>query len=112
MIYDRVLTVCTLDTEAEPRCLRPSRSYYFGESTVGVTRYYAALQAGERVDIAAEMWPAPISAEQFCLVDGNQYRIVQIQRKENSDRLPVQLLSLRLSETVFPVEEAKHDTDS
>ena len=22
MIYDRVLTVCTLDTEAEPRCLR------------------------------------------------------------------------------------------
>lgn len=112
MIYDRVLTVCTLDTEAEPRCLRPGRRYYFGESTVGVTRYYAALQAGERVDIAAEMWPAPISAEQFCLVDGAQYRIVQIQRKENSDGLHVQLLSLRLSETVFPVEEAKHDTDS
>ena len=39
-------------------------------------------------------------------------RQVQIQRKENSDGLPVQLLSLRLSETVFPVEEAKHDTDS
>ena len=52
-------------------CIR-DRSYYFGESTVGVTRYYAALQAGERVDIAAEMWPAPISAEQFCQVDGNQ----------------------------------------
>ena len=53
-----------------------------------------------------------ISAEQFCLVDGAQYRIVQIQRKQNSDGLPVQMLSLRLSETVFPVEEAKHDTDS
>ena len=31
MIYDRVLTVCTLDTEAEPRCLRSGRSYYLCE---------------------------------------------------------------------------------
>lgn len=104
MLYDRILTLCELEAGDGSRRLRKKRDLYFGEATVGITRFYTAMQAGTRVDMTAELWPAGVQAGQYCLIDGDQYRVIQVQRKNNSDGLPVELLSLRLSETVFPVE--------
>ena len=104
VIYDRLLTVCDLDSDSVPRVLVPGESYYYRETVIGETRFYAAMQAGARIDMSVEMWRAPVRAGQYCLIDGELYRVVRAQAKDNADGLPVTVLTLRLSETEFPVK--------
>jgi len=57
---------------------------WYGERTVGLTRYYTARQNNDRVDklirINREGLWADIGADDYCvLVDGCRYKILQIQ---------------------------------
>lgn len=57
---------------------------WYGERTVGLTRYYTARQNNDRVDrlirILREGKWAEIGAEDYCVLsDGYRYRIVQVQ---------------------------------
>lgn len=57
---------------------------WYGERTVGLTRFYTARQNNDRVDrlirILREGAWAEIGAEDYCVLsDGYRYRIVQVQ---------------------------------
>ncbi|MEG1604340.1 MAG: hypothetical protein RR340_12085, partial [Cloacibacillus sp.] len=62
MIYDRILTVYDLTDGDSPlsRRLIGGRRFFYGERTVGVTRFWAAKQAGEQVDMVVELPEADI----------------------------------------------------
>lgn len=64
-------------------------SLRYKERTVGMSRYWAAMQANVRVDMVIRVPCAPvrltaISTQDVVIpVDGEQYRIVQIQKPED-----------------------------
>jgi hypothetical protein len=63
---------------------------WYGELTVGVTRYYTARQFNDRVDkvirILREGAWADIGADDYCvLADGYRYRILQVQSRRDED---------------------------
>ena len=63
---------------------------WYGERTVGMTRYYTARQNNDRVDrlirILREGAWAEIGADDYCVLsDGYRYRIVQVQMVRDED---------------------------
>lgn len=63
---------------------------WYGELTVGLTRYYTARQSNDRVDkliriLRAGAWDM-IGAEDYCvLADGYRYRILQVQTRRDEE---------------------------
>jgi hypothetical protein len=63
---------------------------WYGDLTVGVTRYYTARQNNDRVDrliriLRTGEW-AEIGANDYCvLADGYRYRIVQVQIRRDEE---------------------------
>lgn len=108
MIYDRLLTICELDGESSAlrRRLVPVKKYLCGEKEVYGSRFYTALQAGERLDRMAELWRADINADQYAvLADGHVYRVVQAQNGLNADGLEITTLTLRREETEYDIAD-------
>jgi len=108
MIYDRVLTICEPDSEnsALRRRIVPVRDYAYGEKEVYSSRFYAAMQAGERIDLMAELWRADIHAGQYAvLADGQVCRVVQAQNGLNADGLEITTLTLRREETKYDIAD-------
>ena len=105
MIYDRVLTICTLDNAASAlsRRLTAPVEYYYAEKEVYYARYVSNLQVGARVSMMVELSRAEnaerITDEQYCIPeDGKVYRIIQAQYGEDADGLPITTLSLQRTE--------------
>ena len=101
MIYDKILTICTLLPGRSPaaRKLGKVSQHYYAERTVYASRFYAGRQAGEKlvrmVSTPRSVYDQPIEADQYCiLADGHVYRIDQAQREVDNDGLPVTTLSL------------------
>lgn len=108
MIYDRVLTIYELDGEANAlrRRLVRVREYACGEKEVYGTRFYKALQAGERIDRMVELWRADIHADQYAVLDdGEVYRVVQAQHGLNRDGLEITTLTLRREESEYDFDD-------
>ena len=101
MIYDHYLTSLSASSGSSALSRRAVRgqSYCYGPKEVFSKRFYAALQAGQRIDLMAELW----RADELCadmLVElndapGKVYRIVQAQHGSNAEGLPITTLSLR-----------------
>ena len=101
MIYDKILTICTLLPGRSPaaRKLGKVSQHYYAERTVYASRFYAGRQAGAKlvrmVSTPRSVCDQPIEADQYCiLADGHVYRIDQAQREVDNDGLPVTTLSL------------------
>lgn len=101
MIYDKILTICTLRPGRSPasRKLEEVSTHFYCERTVYASRYYAGRQAGSKlvrmVTLPRSIYDAPIEADQYCILDdGNVYRIDQAQRELDADGLPATTLSL------------------
>lgn len=101
MIYDKILTICTLLPGRSPasRKLGRASQHYYAERTVYASRFYAGRQAGAKlvrmVSIPRSVYDAAIEADQYCILDdGHVYRIDQAQRELDNDGLPVTTLSL------------------
>lgn len=66
------------------------RSFY-GERTVGISRFYSARQTNDRVDLLIRVIQPPVSvkihADDVCELsaDGMRYRIVQVQNLRDED---------------------------
>lgn len=104
MIYDRVLSICKLDDEGSAlrRRLVWVRDYAYGEKKVYGSSFFAAMQAGERIDRMVELWRADIHADQYAvLADGDVYRVVQAQNSLNADGLEITTLTLRREESEY-----------
>ena len=79
--------------------------YYYHIETIGVVRYYQAMQANAKVDALVSIpdWEFDIGENDIVVLDsadgGNQYRVDFIQRTYESGGLKVRRLSLvRLGE--------------
>ncbi|BCI60846.1 phage head closure protein [Solibaculum mannosilyticum] len=77
----------------------------YEERTVGITRYYTAMQAHVRVDRVLRIWKnTEISSQDVCIpADGQQYTIQQIQHTTDDDGLPVSDLTLERLEVTYDV---------
>lgn len=101
MIYDKILTICTLLPGRSPASRKLGRvsQHYYAERTVYASRFYAGRQAGAKlvrmVSVPRSVYDAAIEADQYCILDdGHVYRIDQAQRDLDNDGLPVTTLSL------------------
>lgn len=113
MLHDAgILTICSLVETSEggsmpKKKLLKLRQFYYGERTIGYGRQYAAHGAGEHVDLLAEIWQdREVRPGMYAVSHDNiQYRIDQVQHKENDEGLRVTWLSLRRSEDFYDIAE-------
>lgn len=109
MIYDRLMTVYSLSSDSSPlkrRLINPQQ-FLYGESEVFASRYFAAQQAGERIDRLVQLWRADISGGMYCIPeDGHVYRIVQAQHGLDRMGLEITTLSLRRMEDSYDIAGA------
>lgn len=72
-----------------------SSSYWFEEMKVGITRYTSFLKTDVKVERVIRIWQdRDVFTDQVCLIDGVQYKIVQVQHFKNEDGLDITDLSL------------------
>lgn len=78
----------------------------YEERTVGVQRYWTAMQAQARVDMVIRIHRiSGISLHDVVApIDGHQYKIVQIQRPKDDVDIPVIDLSLQRLEVAYDTE--------
>lgn len=112
MIYDKVLTSFFPPSTrpALTRRLVRGQSYLYGAKEVYSSRFYAALAAGQRIDLMAELWRADeLHADGFVVLADEPkkvYRIVQAQHGLNADGLPITTLSLRLEASDYELDDS------
>ena len=103
---DGILTIFTTENAAEDGMkpvpvLVEKEKFYFGYDTLGITRYYTALQARQQIESVVNIpgWNDISSLDICVLENGNQYRLAMIQPQLDDDGLRITKLSLeRLGE--------------
>ena len=97
---DGILTIYEVNNTAEPGNkpqigLVKKSQHYFGLETVGINRYYTALQAKQQIETLVHIWQdRQIHSQDICVLeDGEQYKIVMVQHTD-IDGLRVTKLSL------------------
>ena len=81
---------------------------YYADRTIGIQRYYTAMQHDNRVDAMVrvqrtyELKPADdrIILSPYSHEDGNAYRIIQLQQVLDDDGLPVTDLTLERDDRI------------
>lgn len=110
MIYDRVVTIHDIDGASVlgQKLTVPGVSHYCARRKVGLTRYYTALQVGDRTDEVLEL-PGrdEITTSQIAVTQGAQFRILQVQHETDEDGLPVTVLSLSRLEELYDLDVAE-----
>lgn len=71
-------------------------SYYYGFDTLGINRYYTALQAQQQIECVVNVpgWGNILTTDICALEDGSQFRIVMRQPTTDEDGLRITKLSL------------------
>lgn len=98
---DGILTIYKTENIGEPGMkpvvgLVEKDRYYFGFDTLGINRYFTALQAKQQIECVVNIpgWD-DIRATDICeLEDGSQFRIVMRQPTIDEDGLRITKLSL------------------
>lgn len=87
---------------AKPRiALELKESYYFGYETLGINRYYTALQANQRLEsvICVPGWDDITALDIAVMENGDQFKIQMVQKMTDDSGLKITKLSLeRISE--------------
>ena len=110
MIYDRLITIydVTGGSALGRKLVPPGVSHYCARRTVGLNRYYTALQIGQQTDDVLEL-PGrdDITPTQIAVFNGHQYRILQVQHASDKDGLPITVLSLSRMEELYELDTAQ-----
>lgn len=70
-----------------------------------MTRHYAAMAAGNRVDLLIEIpWRKMTAADCYAVIDGGQFRVLQVQNLQNEDGQRMADLTLQKLEDYYDVE--------
>lgn len=120
---DGILTIYTTENIAEPGMkpvigLVKKDRYHYGFDTLGIQRYYTALQAKQLIESVVNVpgW-GNIKATDICaLDDGEQFRISMRQPTWDDDGLRITKLSLERIEEKYVIKsdedtEASKDSD-
>lgn len=102
MIYDHTVKIYDVSgADVLGRRLTGGECYYCAVRTVGLNRFYTALQLGDRTDAQLELpGHLRILSTQIAVFGCEQFRILQAQHETDKDGLPVTVLSLmRLEES-------------
>lgn len=76
-------------------------SHYFGYETVGITRYYTAMQANNKISELVHIWQdRSITTQNICVMeDGQQYKCQFVQHTKDENGLLITKITLeRLNE--------------
>lgn len=98
---DGILTIYSIENIAKPGDMPVTRlvkkaSFYFGYETVGINRFYTALQANRQIEFVVHIpgWN-DIGATDVCVLEnGKQCTMPQIQPTLDDDNLRITRLSL------------------
>ncbi len=102
---DGIIKIYTVGNIAEPgakpvKGLVFSESFYFGYDTLGINRYYTALQAHQQIEAVVNI-PGfnQIPVEAVAEIDDKQFTVQMVQQMTDEDGLRITRLSLeRLGE--------------
>lgn len=108
---DGILTIYKTDNIAKPGDkpvigLVEKDSYYFRVDTLGITRYYTAMQAGQQVEMVVDIpdWN-DIQAIDICVLEDEiQYKMAMIQRTYDEDGLKIMKLTLERMNEKYAVK--------
>lgn len=108
---DGILTIYSVENIGDPGMmpvtgLVEKEKYYYGFDTLGINRYYTALQAQQQIESVVNIpgW-GEISATDICaLDDGSQFRIVMRQPTTDEDGLRITKLSLERMDEQYAVK--------
>lgn len=98
---DGILTIYDVSNSAaagkKPEyALKEKARYYYGYERLGITRYYQALQADQKIEcvVAIPGWEDVKTTDICALEGGVQYRIAMVQPDHDEDGLRIMKLSL------------------
>ena len=119
MLYDSgVLYVCNLSDTAEAGMMPVQRlvrvnKYWYGERTVGYTRFYTALGANEQIDLLVRIpQDRRIRIGQYAeLGNGEQYRITYVSNGVDDSSNRWTDLTLRRLEEFYDVADSVSTPD-
>lgn len=99
LLDDGIVTVCELNNTANPgempqEVLKPLNSFYFGRRSIGYNRLYAAHGVNKRIDLLIRIWRADVTAGQYAIINGVQYRVDEVQQLIDTAGLAVTDLTL------------------
>lgn len=112
MLFDSgTVTICRLVNKAEAGQMPDEHlttvcAHLFGERTVGYGRQYAAKGVNEQVDLLIRFWQdRRVRIGMYAVIDGEQYRIDNVQHLLDGDGLKVTDLTLQRLEVLYDVSE-------
>lgn len=108
---DGILTICTTKDVSKPGMkpeirLAEKERFYFGYDTLGINRYYTALQANQQIEAVVNIpgW-SEISPLDICVMENDrQYKIAMIQPMLDEDGLRITKLSLERTNENYDFE--------
>ncbi len=113
MLHDSgILRVYSLQNTAPPGSMpverlvdmKPPCEYFYGEKTIGYGRQYAAKGVQEQVDLLVQIWQdRRVRIGQFAVIDGEQYRIQNVQHYVDENGLVVTDLTLQRKDGLYDV---------
>lgn len=112
-----LVTFCTLENTAEDgdmpkEKLAPSVTLMFENRNIGVTRFYAAQGANQRIDMLIRVWRVNAKIGMYAILedyegqeneDGDQYQIDAVQQTLDGSGLKVTDLTLRRVDRLYEV---------
>ena len=110
MIYDRLVTIHDVigGGVLGRKITKCGAEYYCARRTVGIHRYYTALQIGDQTDDVLELPERDdIRPTQIAVFEGHQYRILQVQHASDDDGLPITVLSLNRLKDLYELAETE-----
>lgn len=105
------LWLCTVANTAEPGEMPREQAtrtteHFFGDRTIGYGRQYAAKGVNEQVDRLVRIWWEPgARIGMVAEIDGEQYRIDNVQHLLDDDGLQVTDLTLRRLDTLYDITD-------
>lgn len=98
---DGIVKIYDVKNEARPgdlpvKGLSLAEPFYFHEESLGITRYYEALKAGQLIErVISIPWPAQVNINQVAVFeDGTQYQVRMVQQDTDGFGLKILRLSL------------------
>ena len=108
---DGILTIYKAENAAKPgekpvTALVKKGQHYYGFDTLGISRYFTALQAKQKIECVVNIpgW-TDIKATDICaLENGEQFKIAMKQQMTDEDGLRITKLSLERIEETYAVK--------
>lgn len=109
---DGIVKIYSVTNGSEPgevpaKVLASPVLFYFHEESLGITRYFEAIKAGQLIErVISVPWPADININQIAVFeDGSQFKIRMVQQEKDEEGLKIVKLSLERNGEEYEITE-------